>query len=115
TPMPTARQDVLWRNGASGAVAISFTMGNDGGVKLGSEVPVGGRKERSRARLRVGAYATMGIGDVDAVISRDRARALGMPAGNALLISVPKAEPRTIIKKPRKVLPNGTMAVEVNL
>ncbi len=114
TPKPTAKSDALWRNVASGDVAISFTMGNDGGVKLGSEVPVGGRKEQSRARLRVGAYATMGIGDVDAVISRDRARALGMPAGNAMLISVPKAEPRTFIKKLRKVLPKGTKAVEVN-
>ncbi|XRQ11753.1 C40 family peptidase [Actinomadura welshii] len=112
TPKPTAKSDALWRNVASGDVAISFTMGNDGGVELGSRVPVGGESERTR--LRVGAYATMGISDVDAVISRDTARALGMPTGNAMLVSVPKAEPKTFIKKLRKVLPEGAKAVAVN-
>ncbi|TDD32417.1 NlpC/P60 family protein [Actinomadura sp. KC06] len=112
TPKPTARSDALWRNVAAGDVAISFTMGNDGGVKLGSQVPVGGR--RTQSPLRVGAYATMGIGDVDAVVSRTTAQALGMPTGNAMLISVPKTEPKTFIKKLRKVLPKNTKAVEVN-
>ncbi|MFI0410924.1 C40 family peptidase [Actinomadura sp. 3N508] len=112
TPKPTARSDALWRNVAAGDVAISFTMGNDGGVALGSQVPVGGRS--SQAPLRVGAYATMGIGDVDAVVSRATAQALGMPSGNAMLISVPKTEPKTFIKKLRKVLPKGAKAVAVN-
>ncbi|MFI0371393.1 C40 family peptidase [Actinomadura sp. 1N219] len=112
TPKPTARSDALWRNVAAGDVAISFTMGNDGGVQLGSQVPVGGR--RAQSPLRVGAYATMGIGDVDAVVSRTTAQALGMPTGNAMLISVPKTEPKTFIKKLRKVLPKNTKAVEVN-
>ncbi|HEY8482868.1 MAG TPA: NlpC/P60 family protein [Spirillospora sp.] len=114
TPKPTAQSDALWRNVASGDVAISFTMGNDGGVALGSRVPAGGRSRPSKLTLRVGAYATMGIGDVDAVVSRETARALGMPSGNAMLVSVPKAEPRTFIKKLRKVLPKGAKAVEVN-
>ncbi|TDB88561.1 NlpC/P60 family protein [Actinomadura sp. KC216] len=112
TPKPTARSDALWRNVAAGDVAISFTMGNDGGVALGSQVPVGGRTNQSP--LRVGAYATMGIGDVDAVVSRTTAQALGMPSGNAMLISVPKTEPKTFIKKLRKVLPKGAKAVAVN-
>ncbi|MEU8801442.1 C40 family peptidase [Spirillospora sp. NPDC048819] len=112
TPKPTAKSDALWRNVASGDVAISFTMGHDGGVKLGSQVPVGGKREQSQ--LRVGAYATMGISDVDAVISHATAQALGMPTGNAMLISVPKAEPKTFIKKLGKVLPKGAKAVAVN-
>ncbi|TDC64016.1 NlpC/P60 family protein [Actinomadura sp. GC306] len=112
TPKPTAKSDALWRNVASGDVAISFTMGNDGGVELGSRIPVGGKQEQSR--LRVGAYATMGISDVDAVVSRDTARRLGMPSGNAMLISVPKTEPKTFIKKLRKALPKGAKAVAVN-
>ncbi|MCP9950245.1 C40 family peptidase [Actinomadura madurae] len=112
TPKPTAKSDALWRNVASGDVAISFTMGNDGGVKLGSQVPVGGRQNQSQ--LRVGAYATMGISDVDAVISHTTAQALGMPTGNAMLISVPKAEPKAFIKKLRKVMPKQAKAVAVN-
>lgn len=112
TPKPTAKSDALWRNLASGDVAISFTMGKDGGVQLGSQVPVGGK--RSQTRVRVGAYATMGISDVDAVISHTTAQAIGMPSGNAMLISVPKAEPRTFIDKLHKVLPKHAKAVAVN-
>ncbi|MEO3822462.1 C40 family peptidase [Actinomadura sp. B10D3] len=112
TPKPTAKSDALWRNVASGDVAISFTMGNDGGVKLGSQVPVGGRQ--SQSQLRVGAYATMGISDVDAVISHTTAQALGMPTGNAMLISVPKTEPKAFIKKLRKAMPKQAKAVAVN-
>ncbi|MEU5991537.1 C40 family peptidase [Spirillospora sp. NPDC047418] len=112
TPKPTAKSDALWRNLASGDVGISFTMGSDGGVKLGSQVPVGGKHRQSQ--LRVGAYATMGISDVDAVISHTTAQALGMPSGNAMLISVPKSEPKTFIKKLRKVLPKQAKAVAVN-
>ncbi|RFS84727.1 NlpC/P60 family protein [Actinomadura spongiicola] len=112
TPKPTAQSDALWRNVASGDVAISFTMGSDGGVELGSQVPVGGRW--SQTPLRVGAYATMGIGDIDAVVSRTTARNLGMPSGNAMLVSVPKTEPKTFIKKIRKLLPEQAKAVAVN-
>ncbi|GAA1838979.1 C40 family peptidase [Actinomadura bangladeshensis] len=112
TPKPTAKSDALWRNLAAGDVAISFTMGSDGGVKLGSQVPVGG--EHRQTQLRVGAYATMGISDVDAVVSHGTAQALGMPSGNAMLISVPKSEPKAFIKKLRKVLPKQAKAVAVN-
>ncbi|MFI6517133.1 C40 family peptidase [Spirillospora sp. NPDC050679] len=113
TPKPTAQADDLWRNIAGGDVAVSFTMGSDGGVQLGSQVPVGGKGGR-QTQLRVGAYATMGISDVDAVISRGNAQALGMPTGNALLVSVPKAKPAAFIKGLRKVLPKQARAVEVN-
>ena len=112
TPKPTAKSDALWRNVASGDVAISFTMGSDGGVELGSQVPVGGKQHQSQ--LRVGAYATMGISDVDAVVSHATAQALGLPTGNAMLVSVPKAAPKTFIKKLRKALPKGAKAVAVN-
>ncbi|GAA4224760.1 hypothetical protein GCM10022254_04960 [Actinomadura meridiana] len=112
TPKPTAKSDALWRNVASGDVAISFTMGSDGGVQLGSQVPVGG--SRSQWPLRVGAYATMGVGDIDAVVSHTTAQSLGMPTGNAMLISVPKTEPKAFIKKLDRVLPKGAKAVAVN-
>ncbi|GAA4132546.1 hypothetical protein GCM10022416_12430 [Actinomadura keratinilytica] len=113
TPKPTAQSDALWRNIAAGDVAVSFTMGSDGGLQLGSSVPIGGRERQSQ--VRVGAYATMGIADVDAVVSHDVARALGVPSGNALLISAPKVDPDKLIKYLRaKVLPKQAKAVEVD-
>ncbi|WP_328593975.1 C40 family peptidase [Actinomadura macrotermitis] len=113
TPKPTAQSDALWRNVAGGDVAISFTMGSDGGVQLGSQVPVGGQGGR-QSQVRVGAYATMGIGDVDAVISHATAQSLGMPTANALLVSVPKTKPAAFIKGLKKLLPKQAKAVEVN-
>ncbi|REE96081.1 C40 family peptidase [Thermomonospora umbrina] len=113
TPKPTAQSDDLWRNIAGGDIAISFTMGNDGGVRLGTQIPVGGQQRQSR--MRVGAYATMGLGDVDAVISRTAARSLGVPAGNAVLISAEsKTDRKKLAKALRKLLPKGTKTVEVN-
>ncbi|WP_026414462.1 C40 family peptidase [Actinomadura oligospora] len=112
TPEPTAKSDALWRNIAGGDVAISFTMGNDGGVALGSRVPAGGRDHPSE--LRVGAYATMGIGDVDAVISHQTAMSLGLPSGNAMLVSAPKMDSAKLLKAVRKALPKGVRAVEVD-
>ncbi|MFC4911099.1 C40 family peptidase [Actinomadura gamaensis] len=112
TPEPTAKSDPLWRNVAGGDVAISFTMGNDGGVALGSRVPAGGRDHQTE--LRVGAYATMGIGDVDAVVSHQTAMSLGLPSGNAMLVSAPKVDTDKLLKAVRKALPKGLKAVEVN-
>jgi cell wall-associated NlpC family hydrolase len=113
TPKPTAKSDALWRNIAGGDAAISFTMGSDGGVKLGTQVPIAG-KDGQTSNVRVGAYATMGIGDVDVVISHATAQALGMPTANALLVSAPKTDTRAFIKSLKKTLPKGTKAVEVN-
>ncbi|HEX2316922.1 MAG TPA: C40 family peptidase [Thermomonospora sp.] len=112
TPEPTAESDALWRNIAGGDIAISFTMGNDGGVRLGTQIPVGGSQRQTR--MRVGAYATMGLGDVDAVVSRPAARALGVPAGNALLISAPKTDRTKLTRSLRKLLPKGAKVIEVN-
>jgi cell wall-associated NlpC family hydrolase len=112
TPKPTAESDALWRNVAAGDVAITFTMGSDGGVRLGSQVPVGG--SRQQKQMRVGAYATMGISDIDAVVSRTTAQTLGMPVGNAMLISAPKTDLTKLTKQLHRVLPRQARAIEVN-
>lgn len=85
TPKPTAESDPLWRNVAAGDIAISFELGNDGGVKLASNVPIGNKNRQVQAR--VGAFATMAISDVDAVVSHSTAQSIGMPSGNAVIIS----------------------------
>jgi cell wall-associated NlpC family hydrolase len=112
TPKPTAESDALWRNVYAGDVAVSFVFGADGGVKLGSTVPVGGKQRQSP--LRIGAYATVGMSQVDAVVSRATAQSFGMPSGNALIISAPKVNPGKLRKYLAKVLPKGTRTAEIN-
>ncbi|MBO3752287.1 C40 family peptidase [Streptosporangiaceae bacterium NEAU-GS5] len=108
TPKSTARSDALWANVAAGDVAVSFDLGNDGGLALGSTVSGGGRP------LRVGAYATMGIGSIAAVVSHETAAALGIPAGNAMVISAPKLDAGKLRKALLKVLPKGSQVAMIN-
>ncbi len=112
TPEASARSDALWRNIAGGDVAISFTMGKDGGIPLASWTKIGGTTHETA--VRVGAYATMGIGQVDAVVSHATARTLGMPSGNALLVSAPHVNVEKLRKALAKALPKGvkTAALE---
>ncbi|WP_433338988.1 hypothetical protein [Spirillospora sp. CA-294931] len=105
-PRQTAESDQLWQTVATGGLAVSFSLSQDGSLPLGGVVPAG--SSRSPGQVRVGAYASMGIGDVDAVISRGQARTLGMPQGNGLVISAPKADAKGLSKKLKKVLPKGT-------
>lgn len=109
TPKVTASSDALWQNVAAGDVAVSFVLGNDGGLPLHSRVAAG-----SARQLRIGAYATTGFGAVDAVVSRDVGRALGLPRDNALIVSAPKADSDTLRKRILQALGKGTQVAEVN-
>ena len=108
TPKPTARSDRLWRNVSAGEVAVSFVLGNDGGMPLGKTFTTAGRN------LRVGAYATMGMGAIDAVVSRPTARALGIPENNALVVSAPKADSAKLRRTLLRVLPKGGQVAVIN-
>ncbi|WP_231618511.1 C40 family peptidase [Nonomuraea sp. SBT364] len=108
TPKVTASSDPLWANVAAGDVAVSFVLGNDGGLSLHSKV------SGPRGPLRIGAYATTGLGAVDAVVSRETGRALGLPRDNALIISAPKADSADLQRRVMKLLPKGTQSAMVN-
>lgn len=109
TPKVTASSDPLWQNVAAGDVAVSFVLGNDGGLSLHSRVPAG-----SAGQLRIGAYATTGFGAVDAVVSKDVGRTLGLPHDNALIVSAPKADSEKLRKRILGALPKGTQVALVN-
>ncbi|MEU8245311.1 C40 family peptidase [Nonomuraea sp. NPDC048916] len=108
TPKMTASSDPLWNNVAAGDVAVSFVLGNDGGLALHSRVsgPAG--------PLRIGAYATTGFGAVDAVVSRDTGRSLGLPRDNALIVSAPKTDSAKLRRSLLKLLPKGSQVAMVN-
>ncbi|GHE29745.1 hypothetical protein GCM10017673_35590 [Streptosporangium violaceochromogenes] len=108
TPRPTARSDRLWRDIAAGELAVSFVLGNDGGMSLGKVVSTG------RTTLRVGAYATMGMGAIDAVVSRPVARLLGIPRDNALVVSAPGADSAKLRRALLRVLPAGSQVAVIN-
>lgn len=86
---PTGRATALWQGVANGGIAVSYTMGENDKIQLGGSVVAAGKTTK---RLTVAAFGTLGIGGVDAVVSDATARALGAPAGNAIVIGVQAAD-----------------------
>jgi peptidoglycan DL-endopeptidase CwlO len=103
----TAASDQLWQGVAAGGVSVSYTMGKLDKLPLGGTVHVDGAKQEN---LRVGGFGTVGIEGIDAVVSDTVARSLGMPAGNAIVISAPKANLTDLTAAVKKVLPHGAVA-----
>jgi len=101
---PTARSTVLWQNVADGGIAISYLMGQQENLPLGGTVSVAGAQTE---QLQVAGFGTVGISGVDAVVSDPVARSLGIPAGNALVISAPQARLSTVMQEIAQVLPKG--------
>jgi len=99
---PTARSTALWQNVADGGIAVSYLMGKQEKLPLGGTVRVSGARTES---LRVGGFGTVGVSGVDAVVSDAVARSLGMPAGNAIVISAPHVRLSALIRRLGRVLP----------
>jgi cell wall-associated NlpC family hydrolase len=60
---------------------------------------------RRPERLPVVAFGTVGLGGVDAVVSDSIARSLGVPAGNAIVVSAPPAGVASLAARIKAVLP----------
>jgi cell wall-associated NlpC family hydrolase len=99
---PTARSALLWQNVAAGGVAVSYTMGRLDKVARGKPVTAVGA---ATLKLPVAGFGTVGIGGVDAVVSHATARKLGLPAGNAIVISAPRARLDHLIGQIKKSVP----------
>jgi len=104
---PTAASNQLWQNIASGAMAVSYTMGRQDHLPLGGRVRVAGA--HAAENLPVGGFATVGIGGIDTVVSRQTAASLGLPAGNAIVVSAASASGvASLTSGLKKTLPAGT-------
>ena len=104
---PTAAASALWQGVADGGIAVSYTMGQLDKIPLGGAVLASGRTAR---RLPVVAFGTLGIGGVDAVVSDATARALGAPAGNAIVVSVAAGDFTADSAAIGRLLPAGATA-----
>ncbi len=93
TPKLTARSDELWQSIARGELTVSFDMGKNANLPLGRTVSAGASH---RVAERLGAFATVGLAGVDAIVSDRRAQAMGLPHGNALVVSAAQADPAAL-------------------
>jgi hypothetical protein len=101
TPKLTADSNALWSSVNEGELTASFDMGHNTKLPLGGTVPVSGAG--GVTPIRVGAFATVGMAGVDAVVSDTRARQIGLAPHNGVLISAPKADPLAIKKAVRHI------------
>ncbi|MEU3016640.1 MULTISPECIES: C40 family peptidase [unclassified Nocardiopsis] len=89
-PRPSAESDDVWQGVAEGHVALSKDAGTERELEVGGRITLaGGNGEIPR---EVWTHATSGIAGIDALVSREVARDLGMPEGNALVVSAPDAD-----------------------
>jgi cell wall-associated NlpC family hydrolase len=101
---PTGTANALWQGVADGGIAVSYEMGKLDKIPLGGSVVASGRTTK---RLPVVAFGTLGIGGVNAVMSDATARALGAPAGNAIVVSVKTEDFTSDVAAIGKLLPKG--------
>jgi cell wall-associated NlpC family hydrolase len=96
TPKLTADSNALWASVSRGELTASFDMGHNAKLPLGKIVPVAG--QRSVTPIRIGAFASVGMAGVDAVVSSTRAQQLGLAPHSGVLVSAPKADPLIVRK-----------------
>jgi peptidoglycan DL-endopeptidase CwlO len=101
---PTGASNALWQGVAGGGIAVSYTMGTEDKIKLGGTVTAAGQTTK---KLRVAAFGTLGIGGVNAVVSDATARALGAPAGNAIVVSVAPSDFTAAAAAAGRLIPKG--------
>ena len=89
-PEPSAEADEIWQGVAEGHIALSNDVGKERELEVGGEVTVAGGN--GEVPMEVWTHATSGIAGIDALVSREQARELGMPEGNALVISAADAD-----------------------
>ncbi|HET6816462.1 MAG TPA: C40 family peptidase [Mycobacteriales bacterium] len=91
TPKLTAASQPLWQSIARGELTASFDMGHQANLPLGNTVPL--RANHRAVPVRIGAFASVGMAGVDAVVSRSVAASLGLRDRTGVVLSAPHADP----------------------
>ncbi|HEX5770122.1 MAG TPA: hypothetical protein VFY11_04100, partial [Nocardioidaceae bacterium] len=99
TPEVTARADAVWQRVAEGDLAISPELADELRQDLGGDLVLG--NEAGSLAIRVGAEASMAP-KIDAVVNEAWGRRLGMVPGNAVLVSVGRADPADVAEVLRR-------------
>ena len=101
TPRLTAASQPLWESINAGELTASFDMGHDAKLPLGATVPIKAAYDTS---IRIGAFASVGMAGVDAIVSDVRAQELGLPSASGVLVSAPKADAAALRNAVRNVV-----------
>jgi peptidoglycan DL-endopeptidase CwlO len=103
-PTATAESDAFWQGVADAGVAVPQSSSGLGRLPLGTELTVAGRQVE---RLPLTGLGSLGINGVGAVVSDTVASSLGMPSGNALIVSVSGGNLTPVMSRINTLLPSG--------
>lgn len=101
TPLNVADNQEVWDRVAGGEVAVAGQLQEQMGIDDQGFLPLGA--EADAPRVHVGAWADQIEGAVDAVVNTRWGQALGMPQGNALLITTSITAPDRVVKPVRRI------------
>jgi peptidoglycan DL-endopeptidase CwlO len=105
-PAATAESDAFWQGVADAGVVVPQSSSGLGKLPLGTELTVAGRQVE---RLPLTGLGSLGINGVGAVVSDKVAGSLGMPSGNALIVSVSGGNLTPIMSRINTLLPPGAV------
>jgi hypothetical protein len=89
TPALTAKSDALWQSVARGELTITYSESHRFARKLGATLPVHGPAGRP-VLVRLGAFASLGLGHAQAIVDHVGAQLLGLHAARELMVSAPQ-------------------------
>jgi transglycosylase-like protein with SLT domain len=102
TPSLTATSTALWHSVAAGEITVGYANSRPISQQLGATLVALGQHGKS-ARLRIGAFATIGLPGAQALVSRPVAHSLGLAANRELLVAAPKLSLTTLRSDVRTV------------
>jgi len=88
TPTFTAKSGPLWTAVLRGEMTLDYSLAGRMGRTLGATVPVRTRAGADNV-IRVGAFATVGLGRAQAIVDRSMSAALGLSQRRVLVVSAP--------------------------
>ena len=90
TPRFTAKSRPLWTSIARGEVTVDYSFAGRMGNALGQTVSAAGHAVAAPVSLRVGAFATVGLGRAQALVDRSLSASLGLVANRVVIVAAPK-------------------------
>jgi hypothetical protein len=90
TPRFTARSRPLWTSLSRGELTVDYSLAGRLQRDLGVTLPVSGRGAGLPVQLRIGAFATIGLGGAEALVDRSASAGLGLVPQRVVVLAAPK-------------------------
>jgi hypothetical protein len=106
TPRFTAKSRPLWTSVARDELTIDYSLAGQMKNTLGVTLPVFGRRD-APVSLRVGAFATVGLGSAEGIVDRSVSASLGLYSQRVVVVSAPHRSDSGLREDLRALFPHA--------